>query len=65
MRLVTIISATLLSKREPDLSQPHPMRHTAAEFANIDFAVADLTCESGENQERPAGAEVTPCESDE
>jgi hypothetical protein len=41
------------------------MRHTAAELTNIDFALAELTCESGENQERPAGAETTPREWDE
>jgi hypothetical protein len=36
------------------------MRHTAAEFANIDFALAELTCESMKNQERPADAELMP-----
>jgi hypothetical protein len=36
------------------------MRHTAAELVNIDFALAELTCESGENQERPADIEAPP-----
>jgi hypothetical protein len=39
------------------IARPHSMRHTAAELPNIAFALTELTCESAENQGRPAKGE--------